>query len=123
MAQIAPTPKTYDVVIVGSGAGGGIAADVLSRAGAKICMLEAGDWYDCTHDAKMFGWPYDVPHRGAATRAKPLGYFDATPVGRLGGPGRTVHKCSGVGLVVVASTHVGRQNKSLRAYLAAHGAL
>lgn len=87
MAQIAPTPKTYDVVIVGSGAGGGVAADVLSRAGASICMLEAGDWYDCTHDAKMFEWPYDVPHRGAATKAKPLGYFDATPVGGWEVPG------------------------------------
>jgi choline dehydrogenase-like flavoprotein len=87
MAQITPGPKTYDVVIVGSGAGGGVAADVLSRAGAKICMLEAGDWYDCTHDAKMFGWPYEVPHRGAPTRAKPLGYFDATPVGGWEVPG------------------------------------
>src|SRR4051794_10168299 len=87
MSQIAPRAKSYDVVIVGSGAGGGVAADVLSRAGAKICMLEAGDWYDCTHDAKMFEWPYDAPHRGAATRAMPLGYFDATPVGGWEVPG------------------------------------
>jgi len=44
----AKTKKDYDVVIVGSGAGGGIAAHILANAGAKICMLEAGAWYDCT---------------------------------------------------------------------------
>jgi len=82
MAQVKATPKSYDVVIVGSGAGGGVAAHVLSLAGAKICMLEAGDWFDCTKDTKMFEWPYNAPHRGAPTRDKSWGYFDAT---RLGG--------------------------------------
>ena len=42
MAQVSPTPKTYDVVIAGSGAGGGIASQLLANAGATICMLEAG---------------------------------------------------------------------------------
>ncbi len=87
MAQVKATPKTYDVVVVGSGAGGGVAAHVLSLAGAKICMLEAGDWFDCTHDTKMFEWPYNVPHRGAGTRDKPWGFFDATTVGGWHVPG------------------------------------
>lgn len=77
MAQVAPNSKVYDVIIVGSGAGGGMAAYVLTQAGAKCLMLEAGSWYDTAKESKMMEWNYDAPHRGASTPQKPFGYFDA----------------------------------------------
>jgi len=39
---IQPQRKPYDVCIVGSGAGGGMAAYVLTKAGANVLLLEAG---------------------------------------------------------------------------------
>src|SRR5262247_1519030 len=79
--QIIREPKVYDVCIVGSGAGGGMAAKVLTEAGAEVALLEAGPMWDTEKDSKMSAWPYDSPRRGAATPAKPFGEFD----GCLGG--------------------------------------
>jgi len=77
MPQVMSSPKVYDAVIVGSGAGGGMAAYVLTKAGAKCLMLEAGSWYDTAKQSTMLTWPYDAPHRGATTPDKPFGEFDA----------------------------------------------
>jgi len=38
--------KTYDAVIVGSGAAGGMAAHVLTSRGLQVLMLEAGKKID-----------------------------------------------------------------------------
>ena len=74
--QKAAQRKTYDVCIVGSGAGGGMAAYVLTQAGADVIMLEAGGMWDLAKDSAMLEWPYDSPRRGASTKDHPFGEFD-----------------------------------------------
>ncbi|MBV7528756.1 GMC family oxidoreductase [Chitinophaga sp. sic0106] len=76
--EIKKTGKVYDVCIVGSGAGGGMAAKILSEAGLKIALLEAGPKYDPADPDQMtqLKWPYESPRRGAST-TRPFGDFDA----------------------------------------------
>ena len=68
--------NTYDVCVVGSGAGGGMAAYTLTKAGARVALLEAGQMWDPVKDGAMLKWPYDSPRRGASTRERPFGEFD-----------------------------------------------
>ena len=77
MPQLMLSPKPYDVIIVGSGAGGGMAAYNLTKSGAKCLMLEAGSWYDAARDSKWLEWVYDAPHRGAVNTMDPMDYFTA----------------------------------------------
>ena len=76
--QIIESSTIYDAIIVGSGAGGGMAAKVLSEAGLKVAIVEAGPFYDPAlpeHQTQM-KWPWQSPRRGAgSTRA--FGDFDA----------------------------------------------
>jgi choline dehydrogenase-like flavoprotein len=73
-----PQSAPYDVVIVGSGAGGGMAAWSLTRAGANVVLLEAGpEWY-ASRDTTMLTWPYQTPRRGGPTPERPFGEHDAS---------------------------------------------
>jgi choline dehydrogenase-like flavoprotein len=67
----------YDVCIIGSGAGGGMAAYALTKAGAKVVMLEAGPKWFASKDTKMMVPNYATPHRGASIHGRPFGEFDA----------------------------------------------
>ncbi len=67
----------YDVVIVGSGAGGGMAAHELTKAGATVLVLEAGGMWDNTKDSTMLMQPWETDRRGASTPDRPFGEHDA----------------------------------------------
>jgi choline dehydrogenase-like flavoprotein len=75
--QIKKSGKTYDAVIVGSGAGGGMAAYVLSHAGLKVLLLEAGPFFDPLKNSAQLKFSYESPRRGASTKTRNFGDFDA----------------------------------------------
>jgi choline dehydrogenase-like flavoprotein len=75
--QIIRNRTIHDVVIIGSGAGGGMAAKVLTEAGANVLMLEAGVMFDTRRDSKMLAWPYQSPRRGLPIPERQFGEFDA----------------------------------------------
>jgi len=76
--NIKKQPKQYDVVIVGSGAGGGMAAYILSKAGLSICLVEAGPLYDPAKNITQLKGAWESPRRGASTKLRPFGDFDAS---------------------------------------------
>ncbi|MEJ1222314.1 GMC family oxidoreductase [Sediminicola sp. 1XM1-17] len=76
--QIKESTTVYDVIIVGSGAGGGMATKVLSEAGLKVAVVEAGPYFDpaAPEQQTQLKWPYESPRRGANT-VRPFGDFDS----------------------------------------------
>src|ERR1700740_823244 len=70
MLEITPPRKVYDVCIIGSGAGGGTAAKVLTEGGLNVVMLEAGPPLNPDNDFKEHVWPYELAHRGAGIEGR-----------------------------------------------------
>src|SRR5215472_16050523 len=75
MLQVIRSPKKYDVCIIGSGAGGGMAAKILTEGGLTVVMLEAGPQVYPEKDFKMLAWPYEFPHRGAGAGGRARANF------------------------------------------------
>ena len=67
--QIKESSEIFDVIIVGSGAGGGMATKQLADAGLNVAVVEAGPFFDPAEPKTMtqLKWPYDSPRRGAGT--------------------------------------------------------
>jgi choline dehydrogenase-like flavoprotein len=57
---------TYDAIVVGSGAAGGMAANVLTSKGLKVLLLEAGKKINVEAELRSMQWPYEHPRRGDA---------------------------------------------------------
>ena len=69
---------SYDVVIVGSGAGGGQTAYTLTMDGLKVLILEAGRAFDVQSEVAMLQLPSHAPLRGEKTPDKQYGFHDCS---------------------------------------------
>jgi choline dehydrogenase-like flavoprotein len=102
------TTLDCDVAIVGSGAGGGVAAAVLAGAGLDVLVLEAGGYYD------------DEDFDGGELRALTRFYAGAPTATHDQGVALIAGACLGGGTVVNYSTSF-RTPAEVRAEWAAHG--
>ena len=72
--------ETYDVIVIGTGAGGGMVIQTLCAAGLRVCALNASRELDPAKDFRQHKMPYDLPFRGLgspARRAQSIGYMDS----------------------------------------------
>src|SRR5437667_3263536 len=71
--------QIYDVIVIGSGAGGGMAIKTLCEAGLKVCCLNAGRRLDPAKDFRNHRKPWQMTFRGfgdPAKRSESVGYID-----------------------------------------------
>ena len=118
MAQNTASSTVHDVIVIGSGAGGGTVTKVLADLGVSVLLMEAGPMLNIG-DLKEHMWPYNVPHRGAGPKGeaysgRPTGFTYSATYGGAQLAGRAVHGRAGQRLLVVPLAHPRRAHQSLR---------
>ncbi|MFL6353540.1 MAG: GMC family oxidoreductase [Bryobacteraceae bacterium] len=71
--------QVYDVIVIGTGAGGGMAIHALCQAGAKVCALNGSRRLTPAKDFRNHRMPYDMSFRGFGDprkRSQSIGYMD-----------------------------------------------
>jgi choline dehydrogenase-like flavoprotein len=61
--------QVHDVVVIGSGAGGGTVTKVLADLGISVLLMEAGPMLSMS-DLKEHMLPHHIPHRGAGPKGE-----------------------------------------------------
>ncbi len=79
--MVTSLPKQiYDVIVIGTGAGGGTAIKTLCEAGLQVCALNAGRRLDPKKDFRNHRMPWDMKFRGSgdpAKRSENIGFMDS----------------------------------------------
>ena len=101
----------YDVCIVGSGAGGGMAAMVLAQAGARVALLEAGPMWDTAKDGRMFAWPSTLRDAAGRRLTGPTGIRRRHR--RVADRRRTLHGRTWIEFSMVSGTDARRPHEPL----------
>jgi len=76
---------TFDVVIVGSGAGGGTLASHLARRGVRVAIVEGGPRVNTRTDFNTHAMPFDFPNRQIPTMRPGKVGFDSERSRGVGG--------------------------------------
>ena len=56
--------QIYDAIVIGTGAGGGMAIKTLCEAGLKVCALNWGRKLDPEKDFRNHRMPWEMKYRG-----------------------------------------------------------
>lgn len=94
---VTPRSGPWDVIVVGSGAAGGMAAFQLATAGIKVLLLEAGRMIDTRTEYRTMEWPYASMRRNRLPPGdRPIAVAEYNFLDRPYGSSPTLHKAKRV---------------------------